>query len=255
MYVISLQSGSNGNCIYVEANGVRLLFDAGISGIQAKQRLAGHGRNIDDVDAVLISHDHADHSRNMGVFHRKFRLPIYATQKTFCASNRYGLGEIGDLRHFSAGETLHFGSVTVETVATPHDGVDGVAFVVDDGRRRLGILTDLGHVFDDLQSAIGSLDAVLLESNYDPDMLANGPYPAFLKKRIQGPGGHISNIESAELLDRHASKRLAWACLAHLSHDNNTPDLALRTHRRILGTRWPIYLATRYEASEVMEVR
>ncbi len=254
MRVISLQSGSNGNCIYVEAGDVRLLFDAGISGTQAKQRLAGHGRDIADVDAVLISHDHTDHSRNMGVFHRKFSLPIYTTQKTYHASNRYGLGEIEDLRHFSAGETLRFDGVTVETVATPHDGVDGVAFVVDDGSRRLGILTDLGHVFADLHGIIGSLDAVVLESNYDSDMLANGPYPAFLKKRIQGPGGHISNVESAELLDRHASSRLKWACLAHLSHENNTLELAMQTHRRIVGARCPIYLATRYEASDVMEV-
>jgi len=255
MHVISLQSGSNGNCIYVEANGLRLLFDAGISGIQAKQRLAGHGREIADVDAVLVSHDHADHSRNMGVLHRKFRLPVYVTKKTYLASCRYGLGEIEDLRHFSAGETLRFGGVTVETVPTPHDGVDGVAFVVDDGHRRLGILTDLGHVFEGLQSIIHSLDAVLLESNYDPDMLANGPYSVFLKKRIQGPGGHISNVESAQLLDHHASSRLKWACLAHLSHDNNTPELALQTHRQITGARRPIYLATRYEASNVMEVR
>ena len=111
----------------------------------------------------------------------------------------------------------------METIPTPHDGVDGVVFVVDDGKHRLGILTDLGHVFADLEAVIGSLDAVLLESNYDPDMLANGPYPEWLKERIEGPGGHISNLEAAELLLKAASKRMKWACLAHLSHDNNTP--------------------------------
>ena len=200
MHVISLQSGSNGNCIYVEAGGVKLLFDAGISGIQAKERLALHGRDVASVDAVLISHDHVDHSRSMGIFHRKFGLPIYVTAKTYRAASRYGLGEIDDLRHFCAGETLRFGKVTVETISTPHDGVDGVVFVVDDGKHRLGILTDLGHVFGDLEGVIGSLDAVLLESNYDPDMLANGPYPDWLKERIEGPGGHISNFEAAELL-------------------------------------------------------
>ena len=255
MHVISLQSGSNGNCIYVEAGGVKLLFDAGISGSRAKERLAQHGRDIAGVDAVLISHDHVDHSRSMGIFHRKFGLPIYTTAKTYHAASRYGLGEIEDLRHFTAGETLQFGRVTVETISTPHDGVDGVVFVVDDGKHRLGILTDLGHVFGDLEGVIGSLDAVLLESNYDPDMLANGPYPEFLKERIEGPGGHISNFEAAEVLKSSASKRMKWACLAHLSEDNNTPALALKTHRRILGKRLPIFVATRYEASEVMEVR
>jgi phosphoribosyl 1,2-cyclic phosphodiesterase len=252
MYVISLQSGSNGNCIYVEAGDVKLLFDAGISGSRAKERLARHGRDVSDVDAVLISHDHVDHSRCMGIFHRKFNLPIYTTVKTYQAANRYGLGAIEDLRHFSAGDTLQFGPVTVETIATPHDGVDGVVFVVDDGKHRLGVLTDLGHVFGDLEGVIGSLDAVLLESNYDPDMLANGPYPDFLKERIEGPGGHISNFEAAEVLK--STRRMKWACLAHLSEDNNTPALAVETHHRILGQRLPILVATRCEASGVMEV-
>ena len=254
MWVISLQSGSNGNCIYVEAGGVKLLFDAGISGVQVKERLGFHGKDVEAVDAVMISHDHVDHSRCMGILHRKFGLPIYATAKTHRAANRYSLGEIGDLRHFVAGETVRFGKVTVETISTPHDGVDGVVFVIDDGKHRLGILTDLGHVFSGLADVIASLDAVLLESNYDPDMLANGPYPDFLKERIAGPAGHISNFEAAELLLGSASKRMKWVCLGHLSQDNNTPKLALATHRRILGKRLPLHVATRHEASGLMEV-
>jgi phosphoribosyl 1,2-cyclic phosphodiesterase len=106
-----------------------------------------------------------------------------------------------------------------------------------------------------LEGVVGSLDAVLLESNYDPDMLANGSYPDFLKQRIEGPGGHISNFEAAEVLRSCASPRMKWACLAHLSEDNNTPALAVKTHRRILGKRLPVFVATRYEASEVMRVR
>lgn len=254
MQVISLQSGSNGNSIYVESNGVKLLFDAGLSGIQVKNRLADHGRDVGSIDAVLISHDHVDHSRSMGILNRKFGLPVYATQETYWAASRYKVGEIGDLRHFRSGETLRFGRVVVETIATPHDAEDGVAFVVDDGRHRLGILTDLGHVFNGLGDAIASLDAVLLESNYDPEMLVNGSYPPWLKARISGPSGHISNLEAAELLLSFASRRMKWACLGHLSHDNNTPTLALATHRKVLGQRLPIFVATRYEASGVMEV-
>lgn len=254
MRVISLQSGSNGNCIYVEAGDRRLLFDAGLSGSQARQRLASHGRDIGDVDAVLISHDHSDHARSMGIFHRKFGMPVYATAKTYRAACRYQLGAIADLRHFTAGEILQWGQVSVETIATPHDGVDGVAFVVDDGHRRLGILTDLGHVFDALKDVIESLDAVLLESNYDPDMLATGPYPDFLKKRVAGPHGHLSNVEAAEVLNARASRRLKWACLAHLSEQNNTPALAVKTHHQVLGRRLPIYVASRYRVGDVLEV-
>ena len=117
-----LQSGSNGNCIYVEADGVKLLFDAGISGRVAQQRLAQHDRDVAAVDAVLISHDHSDHCRNMGIFHRKFGLPVCVTDKTYQAASRYNLGKIDAVRHFIAGEALRFGKVTVETIPTPHDG-------------------------------------------------------------------------------------------------------------------------------------
>ena len=254
MKVISLQSGSNGNCIYVETGGVRLLFDAGIAASQVQERLAHHGRDANAVDAVLISHDHIDHCRSMGVLNRAFNLPIYATAKTYEAAKRFALGEIGDLRHFQSGERIKVGKIVVETIPTPHDAEDGVVFVVDDGKHRLGILTDLGHVFDGLPDIIASLDAVLLESNYDPDMLANSSRPEWLKERIAGPEGHISNFEAANLLLGSASKRMKWACLGHLSHDTNTPTLALETHRKILGDRLPLFLATRYEVSGVMEI-
>lgn len=254
MLTIPLQSGSNGNCVYVEAGGVRLLIDAGISGIQAQRRLAQFNREITKVDAVLISHDHADHTNCMGVYHRKFALPVYVTKKTLAAAGRWrSLGKIDDPHFFHAGEALRFGRVTVETIPTPHDGVDGVGFVIDDGEHRLGVLTDLGHVFADLPTVVGSLDAVVLESNYDPDMLEDGEYPPFLKKRIAGPGGHLSNIEAAELL-AGVNGRLRWACLAHLSQENNHPHIALRTHQKILGRRLPLHVASRDEAYGVLEV-
>ena len=201
MKVISLQSGSNGNCIYVEAGKVRLLIDAGISGKRAAQRLGRFDRDIRDVDAILISHDHGDHIACAGIYQRKFKLPIYITQPTLEATQIHRpIGRLDDVRHFSAGETIKFNGVRVETIKTPHDGTDGVAFVIDDGRHRLGILTDLGPVFDGLAALIATLDAVIIESNYDPEMLADGPYPYFLKQRISGPGGHLSNAESTELL-------------------------------------------------------
>jgi len=254
MRIISLQSGSNGNCIYLETAGVRLLFDAGISRLRAQERLALHGRNILGIDALLISHDHSDHVRSLGVFQRKFGLPAYVTPKTLkAAAVRHPLGPLGEIRHFQAGAVLRFGRVRIETIPTPHDSADGVAFVVEDGRSRLGILTDLGHVFGDLEGVVGSLDAAVLESNYDPQMLARGSYPPFLKRRIRGPGGHLSNHEAAELV-LATGKRLKWLCLAHLSEENNHPRLALRTHREVLGNRLPLHVASRYEATEVLEL-
>jgi phosphoribosyl 1,2-cyclic phosphodiesterase len=256
MMAISLQSGSSGNCIYVEADGVRLLFDAGITGVQAQDRLAAHGRDIREVDAVIISHDHGDHIRHAGVFQRKFGIPIYVTPATLAAAaSRCTLGKLADIRHFRSCDTIKVGNALVHAVPTPHDGADGAAFVVEAGAKRLGVLTDLGHVFKDLGRLVASLDAVFLESNYDPAMLAAGPYPSYLKQRIKGPRGHLSNLESAELLVRAAeSKRLQWACLAHLSEENNHPDVALKTHRGIIGHDITLHVADRHRATDVLTV-
>jgi len=236
MQAIALQSGSNGNCVYVESDGVCLLVDAGISGRQAQQRLAQFGRSIGDVSAVIITHDHRDHASSMGIFHRKFGLPVYVGRAAYrAARSRCCLGRIEQVEYFRPGEQLRFGHLTVSTIPTPHDAVEAVALVIDDGRHRLGVLTDLGHPFAQLAELLGSLDAVLLESNYDPRLLAEGSYPLLLKRRIRGPGGHLSNTEAASLLRQVDSKRLQWACLAHLSEENNYPELALQTHRRVLG--------------------
>jgi phosphoribosyl 1,2-cyclic phosphodiesterase len=250
---ISLQSGSNGNCIYVEANGVRLLFDAGICGVRAEARLRAYKRDIRSVDALIISHDHADHINYAGVYQRKYDLPIFITPRTlYKAETEKKLGKLSDVNYFLAGGKLRFGNVAVQTIPTPHDGVDGVAFVISSGRKRLGILTDLGHAFSELSAVISSLDAVFIESNYDPLMLSKGPYPAFLKKRIRGPKGHLSNVEAAELL--LAGSRLKWACLSHLSENNNKPAVALKTHREIVGRRLTLYTASRYAPSAILAV-
>ncbi len=255
MTIIALQSGSNGNCIYIETEKTRLLFDAGISGIQAEKRLAAHGRDIRRVQALVISHEHADHISRAGVLQRKYGLPIYLTEPTLTqAKRRCHLGRLSDVRFFNSGDTLRFGDTCVESVPTPHDGVDSSAFVIEENGTRVGVLTDLGHVFDGLAGIIASLNAVLLESNYDPALLDGGSYPPSLKRRIRGRGGHISNIESAELLARAASPRMVWACLSHLSEQNNNPELALRTHRERLPGRIQLAAASRYRALMLPEV-
>lgn len=255
MIAISLQSGSNGNCIYVEACGMKLIFDAGISGIRAEQGLAAYGRDIREVDAVIVSHDHSDHVRYAGVYQRKYGLPLYITPKTFTVSEeRQKFGRLRDVFFFRSDGVLRFRDVMVKAIPTPHDGADGAVFVIDAKGKRLGILTDLGHVFKGLDKLVASLDAVFIESNYDPEMLSAGSYPAFLKQRIKGPGGHISNNEAAELLRHSACGRLKWACLAHLSEENNNPAVALQTHRRILNSDLLLYTASRYAPTGILTV-
>ena len=254
MRVISLQSGSNGNCTVVEGGGVRLIVDAGISGKRARQRLAAAGLDPADAEAVLISHDHRDHCQCAGIYHRVFGVDVYMTRRTLAAaSRRVNLGRMAPVKHFHAGATIAFGDLRVETIPTPHDGADPVGFVIDDGHTRVGVLTDLGYVFDSLPDVIATLDAVVLESNHDEHMLATGPYPAFLKRRIRGDGGHISNDESARLV-RDAANGLKWVCLAHLSEENNTPDRAIETYRTIVGAKLPCHVAGRYQATEPLAV-
>lgn len=254
MKVVSLQSGSNGNCFYVESGDTSLLFDAGISGKQAQQRLATHGRDICQAQALFISHDHSDHTRALGVFSRKFDLPVYVTRQTLSAVQRYQkVGRLDRIRLFSAGDSISFGSVTVHTIPTPHDSADGVAFVIEDDDSRVGILTDLGHAFEGLREVLQSLDAVVIESNYCSQMLETGPYPERLKRRIRGAGGHLSNEDAARLIKESRGSRLKWACLCHLSEENNEPERARQTHRKILGDDFPIHIASRYDVSGIFE--
>jgi phosphoribosyl 1,2-cyclic phosphodiesterase len=190
----------------------------------------------------------------MGVFHRKYRIPIHITGKTYQAARRWcSLGRIDGIKWFVAGDSLKFNHVTVHSIPTPHDGVDGVAFVIDDGQRRVGILSDLGHAFDGLRDVLRSLDAVVIESNYDEEMLEYGRYPPHLKARIKGPGGHLSNVDCAQLV-REGMDRLQWACLCHLSEENNCPEIALRTHTEHLGPEVRVHIAPRYSATEVLRI-
>ena len=251
MISFSLQSGSNGNSIYVETSDARLLFDAGISGQQAQRRMAHPGRDMNKVQALIISHEHTDHIRCAGIYHRQFHLPIYVTRRTLEAAN--DIGQTQDVRYFDSGQTLQFGRTKVHTIRTAHDGADGVAFVVEKGRKRLGIFTDLGHVFEELPEWLNSVDAAFLESNYDPQLLQTGDYPTWLKRRIAGKGGHLSNPEAAKLA-RRCCCRLKTLALAHLSEHNNTPELALKLAQTQAEGKYQVQLAPRYETGPIMEV-
>lgn len=253
MQTFSLQSGSNGNSIYVEAGETRLLFDAGISGDQAENRMKKHHRRIRDVQALIISHDHWDHTRGAGVFHRKFGIPVYMTERVYRAL-RDKIGKLKEVRRFLPGEKLCFGDVAVQTIPTPHDGIDSVCFMVEHTGRRLGILTDLGCPFLGLAEALEQVDAAYLESNYDPEMLRNGPYSDQLKRRIMGGRGHISNEEAAELAARCIGRRMKWLAAAHLSEQNNRPQLALEATQRRVGKMLDVQVASRYDVGPVMEV-
>lgn len=252
MRTVALASGSNGNSIYVETGEVRLLFDAGLSGRKLADRAASRDVDLARVDALILSHNHSDHVCGAGVIHRRYGIPIFASRGTWAASRRR-LGRVAEHRVFHAGETLAFGGTAVRTIPTPHDGADGVAFVVEDRGARLGVLTDLGHPFDELLEAFETLDAAYLEANYDPEMLETGPYPPHLKERIAGPGGHLSNVECARIAEDAGRHRLRQLVLSHLSGENNSPETALAAVRS-LAERVDVRLAPRTGPSDVLDL-
>lgn len=251
MITFALQSGSSGNCIYVESGDVRLLFDAGISGRQARLRIADRGREIRSVTALIVSHEHQDHIGSARTYQRFFGMPIWTSEGTQYAGQPR-LRRAKDVRSFRAGQTLSFGDVRVHTLPTPHDAMDGVAFVVEAEGKRLGIFTDIGRPFDALRQALETVDAAYLESNYDPMMLERGAYSPALKERVRGGFGHLSNGQAAELARRHAGKA-RWIALSHLSGENNHPEVALSAHRAELGDL-PLFIAPRGGLSPTLEV-
>jgi phosphoribosyl 1,2-cyclic phosphodiesterase len=253
MRFISLQSGSKGNCYYVESQGVKILFDAGISRAKTKEGLAKVGVDLSEIQAVILSHAHADHTKCAEILRKSISGSVWMTPETKLGLSyrKEILEEVDEAKFFAAGDTLHFGHLTIETIPTPHDAKGAVCFIVDDGNARLGILTDLGHPFDALHAVLPTLDGVLLESNYDPRMLEQtAGYPSELKRRIRSRHGHISNEEAMQLLLQ--GFRLQWACLGHISENSNTPEQIYQHYQKgangyflknLTGKEIPVFIA------------
>ena len=258
MILISLQSGSNGNCLFVKSGQTKLLFDGGIDSSVVRSRLNPFDFSAEGAAGIFITHDHYDHIGHVGNLSRAFSLPIYVTRNTlYSAKKKCRLGRLPKVNFFKMGQTVEVGELKVETIRTPHDGVESAAFIVEGDDLRLGIFTDIGHSFPDLVDHLSTLDALFIESNYDPQMLEHGPYPPYLKRRIKGAGGHISNVEAATAIAKayeQGKKRLQWVCLGHISEANNDPELAKLTHRRFISEEIGIYTAGRHSASELMKI-
>jgi phosphoribosyl 1,2-cyclic phosphodiesterase len=221
-----LGSGSEGNATLVEGGSARVLLDAGLGPRQLAERLQSAGVDPTSLDAVFLSHEHGDHARGAAAFSRKWGVPLAATRKTFEAAG-FDLQRLPPVQPLEPGDELVLRRLSVRAVSVPHDAARPLAFVVCAGQSSFGHATDLGHLSRGLVSALGECDAVLVESNYDPAMLRDGPYPWSLKERILGPFGHLSNGDAARLLEKGLGARCRVVVLAHLSRKNNHPELAL----------------------------
>lgn len=225
--VCSLGSGSEGNALVVEARAglfvTRVLIDNGFTVRQLERRLARAQLELSDIDAILVTHEHSDHVGGVAQLARHAGIEVYCTAGTARAA---GLGAEERWQCIEAGRPLELGPLRLEPFAVPHDAAEPVQYVFSDGDRRAALLTDSGEGSDIIRTALAGMHALLLECNHDSALLRSGPYPEFLKERIGGARGHLSNAQAASLLATIDRRRLGWIAAAHLSRSNNTPSLA-----------------------------
>jgi phosphoribosyl 1,2-cyclic phosphodiesterase len=224
MRFASLGSGSRGNALLVEAGKTRVLVDAGFGPRELSRRLGRLGLTGSDVDAVLVTHEHADHIGGVFSGARRFGWTVLLTHGTLaaCRGNR----DHADTRIVDSHESFAVGDVSVHPFPVPHDAREPVQFVLGDGASRLGVLTDAGHVTSHMVAMLDACDGLVLECNHDFEMLARGNYPAALKRRIGGHWGHLDNEAAASLLAAIDRRKLRHLIAAHLSEENNRPGLA-----------------------------
>jgi phosphoribosyl 1,2-cyclic phosphodiesterase len=246
--IASLNSGSNGNCYYIGNDSEAVLIDAGISCRETERRMKKLGLSMEKVKAIFVSHEHIDHITGIPRLSKKYQLPVYITPPTFRTSN------IPIEEHlvcsFHASKSITIGALSVTAFPKFHDASDPYSFVVSEGQVIIGIFTDIGSPCKHVIRHFKQCHAAFLEANYCPDMLAKGNYPAFLKQRISGDDGHLSNQQALDLFMKHRSPQLSHLILSHLSKNNNCPKLVDRLFNENAGNV-KITVASRYEETPV----
>lgn len=224
MEISVIASGSNGNCCLVEDKNTSILIDAGLSCREIELRMNKLGKSLESVSGIVLTHAHTDHCSSVGIISRKYGIPAYMTRKVHQSID---LGKV-KVKNFSLNAPFKIDDLKIDPIETSHD-VPSCGFRIG----KFGIFTDTGRVTKEMERAIKGLKTVIIESNYDIDMLMNGPYPAFLKSRIMSDEGHLSNIQTGEFIDSFG-KNLELALLGHLSGNNNTPDAARQTFETLV---------------------
>ena len=264
MRLCSIASGSSGNCIYVGSDNTHLLVDVGISGKRVEQGLNSLELTGKDIDGILITHEHSDHIKGLGVIARKHQIPIYATGGTVDALSRMNLGKMpeGLYHEIQVDKGFKLGDIDVHPFAISHDANEPSGYRFEQDGKKIAVATDLGKYDEYTVENLKDLNAVLLESNHDIHMLEVGPYPYYLKQRVLGDRGHLSNELSGRLLCDILHNNLQSVLLGHLSKENNYEELAYETVKLEVtlgqnpykGDEIPIAVAKRDQVSAVIEV-
>jgi phosphoribosyl 1,2-cyclic phosphodiesterase len=232
LFFLSLASGSSGNCYYLGTSSYGILIDAGIGARQIKKNLKDHGINFDTVQAILVTHDHADHIKSVGYLGETLNIPVYATEMVHDGIRRSRFVEevLIQYRRVVEKEVPFFiQDFKITAFEVPHDSSDNVGYAIEYKEQTFVILTDAGHITETVRTFVSKANHLVIETNYDEVMLQSGAYPAFLKERVSSSTGHLSNRDAADFIASIFTPALKNIWLCHLSRDNNHPELAYKT--------------------------
>ncbi len=251
LYITSLNSGSNGNCYYVANELDAVLIDVGISCRETEKRLSRLGLSLDKIRAIFISHEHTDHVKGVCTLAAKYNLPVYITPGTLKGC-RFNLRQ--DLiRPLYSNQTVEIGKLLITGFLKIHDASEPYSFVINCGTTKVGVFTDIGRACESLIYHFKECHAAFLEANYDDELLSRSAYPYFLKQRISGGRGHLSNKQALEVFINHKPKFMSHLLLSHLSKDNNDPELVAGLFKQHAGDT-EIIVASRYEETSVFTI-
>ncbi|MFZ0480086.1 MAG: MBL fold metallo-hydrolase [Terriglobales bacterium] len=260
-----LASGSRGNCALVASSSTRILVDAGLSGRETFKRLTGLGERSDQITAILITHEHSDHVAGLQRLATKLKVPVFITEGTHQAWNRALRDEAGKspelpvAEHFSAGRSFRVGDIEVSPFTIPHDAADPVGFTFQAEGIKIGFATDLGYMPVSVRTHLRGSTILVMESNHDVEMLRSGPYPWSVKQRVMSRVGHLSNDSLAEFFASDYDGAAEYLVLAHLSEQNNHPEIARASAENALRGRqglWAnrVLLAAQGEATAPIRI-
>ena len=226
----SVASGSCGNCHYVGCDSGSILIDAGLSGKRIENNLKSIGKDMKDISAIFITHEHGDHIKGAGILSRRYDIPVYANENTWMSmKDKMGKMSESNVRVFENGKGVDMGDFMVKPFKIHHDAADPVGYCICTGSKKISIATDTGHICEDMKKELKGSSLVILESNHDVEMLKMGSYPYHLKRRILSGSGHLSNDDAALFCVELAKEGVENILLAHLSRENNFPELAYQT--------------------------
>lgn len=262
---ISFGSGSSGNCYLLQSDKCTLMIDSGVGVRALKKYSRDYGIKLNTIDAILVTHDHADHVKSVGAISNENKIPVYATEavhrgivKNYCVRKKI---DADNVRKISADVPFEINGCRITAFEVPHDSSGNVGYKIEADGVTFCLMTDIGHITEDIKENISLADYLVIEANHDESMLAQGPYPQHLKERVAGDFGHLSNTTCAKAIKEYASEKLKHVWLCHLSEENNHPELLRKTMettlsegRYTMGNDFKVEILKRKSPSDIFEL-